>query len=65
MTVGGVIFFGTFFYWIASIRAYFGLFPMGPIRGPLALFVAIVLSWILMPLGWVVMFAIGQPMNGC
>ncbi len=64
-TMGGIVFFGILFYWIASVRAYFRMFPMGRLRGTFAFLFALTLTWILTPLGWVFMVGIGQAANNC
>lgn len=65
MVHGGIILAGLLFYWIASIRLYFQLFPMGRLRGGFAFLLASLLWCILSPLGWIFFLAIGQTINGC
>ena len=60
-----VIFFALMFYWGASIRLYFGLFPMGWFRGILAFLLALVFWTALQPLDWAFLLAIGNRINGC
>jgi hypothetical protein len=60
-----VIFVALIVYWIASIRLYFALFPMGAWRGALAFALALVFSYVLLPLDILLFLAIGQLINGC
>lgn len=64
-SVAAISVFGHFFYWIASLRTYFEIFPMGRWRGTAALILAIMISWALTPLGWSIMLALSGSVNGC
>ncbi|EPX80168.1 hypothetical protein [Litoreibacter arenae] len=60
-----VIFVALIAYWIASVRLYFRLFPMGALRGATAFVLALVFWHALLVVDFVFFLAIGQLINGC
>ncbi|SFR51673.1 hypothetical protein [Litoreibacter janthinus] len=60
-----VIFLALIVYWIASLRLYFQLFPMGALRGAAAFILALVFWHVLLVVDFVFFLAIGQLVNGC